>query len=126
MKKIVKGLLLWGTAFSTIALLGGGFASLVWADKDIPALVWVILNTGLMFAAFETLTYEETLELSGMKWVQSHLLNDEDDEDDDNEENTQEKDLDLLSDEELKELFADMEADRFIEETKSNQEGNGY
>jgi hypothetical protein len=126
MKKIAKAILLWGTAFSTIALLGGGFASLVWENKDIAALVWVIINTGLMFAAFEALTYEEVLELSGMKWIYSHFSHLLDEDEDEVKEIPNVKDLDLLSDEELKELFADMEADRFIEETKSNQEGNGY
>lgn len=68
-KYILKGLLLWFTAFSIFCFIAGGFGSLIEADRWLPAFFWLVINIALGYICYYTISYRELYKLSGSQWL---------------------------------------------------------
>lgn len=68
--QILKGMLLWVTAFSTLCFVAGGCESFVEQGNSFAAWAWFAMNLILGYMCYCTITYKEFCKLSG-----SQLLN---------------------------------------------------
>ena len=65
---IPKAILLWITALSIFCSLAGGLESLVEAEMDLYAGLWLLLNVCLVYTCYTLLNYKEAYILSGCAW----------------------------------------------------------
>lgn len=65
---VLKGILLWFTAISTILFIGG-LENLMTADKWLWGLCWLDINIILGTLCYYTLSYREFYKLSGGLWL---------------------------------------------------------
>lgn len=72
-KQILKGILLWFTAFSVFCFIAGGLESLVEQDKWLAAGFWLTINAALCYICYNTISYREMYKLSGSQWFDKLL-----------------------------------------------------
>ena len=71
--QIIKGMLLWMTAFSISCFTVGGFEGLIEAGKWLPGGLWFVGNIIMGYLCYACLSYEEAYKLSGSMWIERLL-----------------------------------------------------